>query len=73
MEINKAVKALQNCKAFENRLVNLTKLLDENKDYPIKLRMLGFPPLEIKTKEELQGRIKELEDLLRLTVVKEGM
>lgn len=56
-------------KALITRLENLSKIyanLDQR--YPFTLRMLGFPPLEVASRDEMYYRVKELSDLLGVVV-----
>lgn len=55
---------MQTEKAIINRLMNLKKLYAEHKSYPASFRVLGFPILHLDNKEELKGRIKELQELI---------
>ena len=72
MELEKARKLLQQTEAFHKRLESLKTVWDTQIDYPFKLQILGFPIMDIQSKEELDGRIKELEDCLLIEVKERG-
>jgi len=50
-----------------NRRNNLIELFNEGKEYPIVIRMFGFPKLIIYSKQEHYARIRELTDILKST------
>lgn len=59
-------------KAFSNRLESFKNLEENDKlEYPCKFMIFGFPTLEINSKEELKGRIKEIQDVLNIEAYKE--
>lgn len=64
-------KIFKECESFKTRLESLKQLSQTMKEYPFRARILGFPLLVIDTKEELIGRIKELEDILNIYLIKE--
>ena len=72
MELKECREIMITCEAFEKRLINLKQIEENDKIiYPINFIMFGFPKLEIQSKEELSGRIKELEDIMNIKVEKE--
>ena len=65
MELRDVIEDLNKCEALSNRLINLKRIEDNPyTTYPFELVMMGFPALKVFSKEELLGRIKELEDLM---------
>ena len=60
-------------KKLQNRLVSLQQIFSNpNMSYPLQLYMLGFPLLKIHSKEELDGRVKELQDILNVDLEEDG-
>ena len=72
MKLKEARELMVGCDAFETRLISLKDILDTNKDYPLTLRMFGFPGLNVNCKEELKSRIDELQDLLNVTLMEDN-
>jgi len=72
MELKECRKLIRGCEAFFKRLESL-KILEENDklEYPCQFIMFGFPALKIDSKEELKGRIKEIQDVLNIEAYKE--
>lgn len=68
MELKEAIKLLKEVKAFHTRLESLQQIKDTVDTYPVEFVCLGFRKLIIKDKEELDGRIKELSEMLHLTL-----
>jgi len=78
MDIKGCVQVMRMCDALHKRLISLKNLAasdskehfpqanDKELSFPMELRILGFPKFNCESREELQGRIKELEDLLCL-------
>jgi len=58
-------------KVLETRLASLIELSNNTKEYPIKVRMLGFPLLIVQNREEIMARIKELSEILNVNVTTE--
>jgi glutathione peroxidase-family protein len=52
--------------ALKNRLASLINLYNTEKDYPFRVRILGFPVTNFINKEELAKRIKELCEILHM-------
>lgn len=57
-------------KSLERRLKELAKLYVEIKTYPFKAMLLGFPSLIIRSKEQHQGMMEELREILGLEKIK---
>ena len=51
-----------------NRHTNLLALLNKHLEYPFKVRMVGFPLLQLHSEEDLKSRIRELSDILNIRV-----
>lgn len=60
--------------ALGERLKTIYKIYQETPatSYPIRLRMLGFPPLELQSKTECFGHIQELQQILMVKVIDDG-
>lgn len=50
--------------ALINRLKTLKALYDKQEQYPVMFRMVGFTNLVLYSKQDLLGRIHELEEIL---------
>ena len=80
MKIKECVMMMRTCNALFDRLTSLKKLVSSDSkkhfksatekelSFPMDLRILGFPKFKCQSREELLGRIAELEDLLCLDI-----
>lgn len=60
-------------KDLRNKLDNMVQLYSNlDQKYPATFRMLGFPHLELDSREELKYRINELCQILGLKIEKES-
>ena len=52
--------------ALSNRLKTIYSIYLDAKEeqYPLKFQMLGFPPLELESKEQCLGHVREIEQIL---------
>jgi len=56
---------------LKTRIISLKKIQDNQEiNFPFRVNMLGFSSFTIDSKEELIGRIKELQDLLNVDLVR---
>lgn len=66
--MSRGIRARVKKETLKRRLDSLLKLLIETQGYPIRARILAYTPLEIKNKNEHMGRVRELADILNVTV-----